>query len=378
MSRVTLWSLGLLLVMARGARAEIYYSADNLPGMGTCPDGQISWFMDPQEGRVIHVRVQDASGQNSERCEFTAPQRAKAEWLGRTIYVGWKSRIDAPLSGGWNGIYQMKSRGAGMVADQPVVVDIRSGRLTVSNHENVGGQETPRTVWSAPLPMGRWFSLVLKVKYSESRTGGTIEVWFDGVPQMLTSGSRVHTGATWDGDNNNMHWGIYRADEVNGAGNHYIKRPRVASTYEEADPDGRNPTPAPDAGTPMTDAGGGRADAAAAPDLAADRGAGGGGGGAGGEGGAGGTGGGGGTGAGRDAGATGGTGGAGGGGSGGAVGAGGAGGGNDPGSGGEAGTPPPRPPRPPAGGCAVGGSPAGGAGLLWTALIALLTRRRRR
>jgi MYXO-CTERM domain-containing protein len=251
-----LTALTVTLLAPLAARAEIYYSADNLPGQGTCTDGDITWFMDPQEGRVIDVRVQDATGKNSERCEFATPQRPRGEWLGRTIYVGWKSRIDAPLSGGWNGMYQMKCHGT-HTADQPLVFDMSGGRLLLSNHEAINGQETPRTVWSAPLPMNRWFSIVLKVKYSESRTEGTVQLWFNGVLQTLANGTTTHTGATWDGDGNNMHWGIYRADEVQGEGHHYIKRPRVASTFEEADPAGGSEPP------PPTDASAGPADAGA-------------------------------------------------------------------------------------------------------------------
>jgi hypothetical protein len=214
----------------------VSYSADNLPGMGTCPNGNISWFMDPQYGRVIRVHVTDQTGKNSERCEFVASNGGRMP--GETYYIGWRSRVDTPLAGGWNGIYQMKCHGD-HVADQPLVLTMRSGRLVLENHEDVGGKEAARTVWSTELPVNKWFTIVLRVHYSESRTEGSVELWYDGKPQVLTSGTTVHHGQTWDGSENNMHWGIYRADEVNGEGDHYLGAPRVATTFAEADPDGK-------------------------------------------------------------------------------------------------------------------------------------------
>jgi hypothetical protein len=67
-----------------------------------------------------------------------------------------------------------------------------------------------------------------------------------GEPQLL-NGTTIHHGQTWDGSENNMHWGIYRADEINGTEIHYLSRPVIATTQAEADPGGggANPTPTP-------------------------------------------------------------------------------------------------------------------------------------
>jgi len=64
-------------------------------------------------------------------------------------------------------------------------------------------------VWSRQLPLDTWFTIVLRVKYSESRTEGEVQLWYDGVLQTLAGGTTTHHGQTWDGDENNMHWGIY-------------------------------------------------------------------------------------------------------------------------------------------------------------------------
>jgi hypothetical protein len=55
-------------------RAEIIYTGESLPGLGTCPDGDISWAMDAEQGRVIRVHAIDRAGQPSERCEFVTVQ----------------------------------------------------------------------------------------------------------------------------------------------------------------------------------------------------------------------------------------------------------------------------------------------------------------
>jgi MYXO-CTERM domain-containing protein len=256
-----------LLFVPRLATATVVYSADNLPGMGTCTNGNISWFLDPQYGRVIRVHVVDAVGKNSERCEFVASNGGRMP--GETYFIGWRSRVDTPLAGGWNGIYQMKCHGD-HVADQPLVLTMRDNRLVLENHEDIGGKETSRMVWSTDLPVNKWFSVVLRVHYSESRTEGSVELWFNGKPQILAGGTTIHHGQTWDGSENNMHWGIYRADEVMGEGDHYLWRPRVATTFAEADPDGKPEPAAPDGSVgdaSPADAGAAAADASLSPDA---------------------------------------------------------------------------------------------------------------
>jgi Polysaccharide lyase len=228
---------GALLVTSIPAGASVIYSAgDRLPGTATCPNGGFSWLDDRQEGRVIRVRVSEIDPQvkNSERCEFVGGGRGALK-NGATIYVGWKSRLTMPQSNSWNGIWQAKCHGD-QVADQPLVLDASHGRLTLSNHEDINGREVGRTVWSVPLPKGRWFSIVMKIRYSESRTQGYVQLWYDGQLQTLSNGKTIHYGQTWDGSENDMHWGIYRRSSVNGTQYHDIKNLRIATTFAEVNP----------------------------------------------------------------------------------------------------------------------------------------------
>jgi MYXO-CTERM domain-containing protein len=248
--------VGLVAHAAAPARGEIIYRGESLPGTGTCPDGDISFAMDPKHGRVIRVRAVDKSGQPSERCEFVGGGGGRL-MPGMTVWIGWRSRVVTPAPNVRNVMFQAKCHGM-HVADQPLVFEMRGGKLTLNNHEDIGGVETPRTVWSRELPLDTWFTILMKVHYSESRTEGSVQLWFNGALQTLANGSTTHHGQTYDGAENNVHWGIYRGASVNGEAFHYLWRPRIATTRAEADPDdGTEPTAdgSPD-GAGVRDAGG--------------------------------------------------------------------------------------------------------------------------
>ena len=253
-------ALSLCVVVAAGlaspAGATVLWERTTLPGMGTCPNGNISMVSDPVQGQVIKVQVAevDTSVSNSERCEFVMSNNGEALYsAGATLYIGWKSRVVTPVTSTWNGIYQAKCHGS-HVADQPLVWSVANGQLRLENHEDIGGQEVSRTVYSRSLPMDTWFSITMKIHFSESRTAGYVQVWYNGVLQTLANGSTIHFGQTWDGSENNMHWGIYRRSSVNGTEIHYVWRPRLATTFAEANPGGGTvtptPTPTPTATTP--------------------------------------------------------------------------------------------------------------------------------
>ena len=219
--------------LAAEASAEVIYDGTSLPGTGTCPDGTIAWHNDSVLGRVFRIQVHEVTDKNSERCEFAVGRDGLRN--GATVWLGWKSRVAAPVTNSWNGIFQAKCHGS-HVADQPLVWSIRGGRLSLENHEDIGGEEVSRTVWSTTLPMNRWFSILMRVHYSESRTEGSVQLWYNGAAQTFSNGTTTHRGQTWDGSENNVHWGIYRRSSIDGAQTHYVWRPRIATTRAEADP----------------------------------------------------------------------------------------------------------------------------------------------
>ncbi|MGP3983090.1 hypothetical protein [Streptomyces sp. KR80] len=229
-------AFALVMAIAPASHATIIWQGgDNLPGTGTCPDGSITWNNDAQQGRVIRFSVVERTGQNSERCEMAVARRLLSE--GQTVYIGWKSKVVVPTSSGWNGILQLKSHGD-YVTGHPLNIGVSGGQLTLNNFEDINGVETKRTVWSRPLPQNTWFSIMLKIRYSENRSVGYVQVWYNGAWQTLANGSTIHYGQTWDGSENNVHWGIYRSDDVNGTQTHDLWRPRIATTWQEAIPNG--------------------------------------------------------------------------------------------------------------------------------------------
>ncbi|HXF10356.1 MAG TPA: RICIN domain-containing protein [Desulfuromonadaceae bacterium] len=226
----------LALAFASTTHATVLWSQDTLPGTGLAPDGPITWFNDPTVGQCIDCRVfdQDCSLQNSERVEFNTTSSVNPLSNGLTCYVGWRSRFNGPMATSWNGLMQLKCRCDG---DQPLVLDYSNGKMTLSNHQGINGQEVATTVWQVPTPGNVWFDLVLKLHLSDDPTQGTVEVWYNGVKQTLANGSTIYHGATWGGTiQNDIHWGIYRRCSNNGTADLYVQRPRIATTFAEAAP----------------------------------------------------------------------------------------------------------------------------------------------
>jgi hypothetical protein len=221
----------LVLALAVPAQAIVIHRQTGLPGDQTCPNGDISWHNDSQEGRVLKFTVREGSGK--ERCEFAVGRRKLQN--GQTVYIGWKSRVIAPSSGDWNNIFQLKCHGK-FVANHPLLLRVGGKRLHMLNYEDVNGKLQNRQVWSTPLPHDKWFSIVLKVHYSESRSQGSVQIWYNDKLQKLDNGKTIHNGQTWDGSENNVHFGIYRTARINGNQVHYIKDAVIATTFDEANP----------------------------------------------------------------------------------------------------------------------------------------------
>ncbi|RZB14004.1 hypothetical protein StrepF001_40915 [Streptomyces sp. F001] len=211
----------------------IWQGGNTLPGIGTCPNGAINWHSDATYGNVPRFTVNEVTDGNSERCEMAVARRSLTD--GMTVYIGWKSRVTAPTTNTWNYILQLKSHGTN-VANHPLTLGVGGGNLTLRNDEDINGTQVGRTVWSTPLRQGQWFSMMLKIRYSEDRTVGYVQVWYNGAWQTLANGTTVHYGQTWDGEENNVHWGIYRRSSVNGTQTHDLYHPRIATTWQEAIP----------------------------------------------------------------------------------------------------------------------------------------------
>ena len=118
-------------------QGKVIYQATSLPGTGTCPNGAISWFNDPQQGRVIRTRIEEVSTGNSERCEFVGGGGGRLQ-NGMTVYVGLEVQGGRPVSGRGTGC---SNSSATVARGRPAAGGrIRNGRLILENHEDIGGR----------------------------------------------------------------------------------------------------------------------------------------------------------------------------------------------------------------------------------------------
>jgi hypothetical protein len=189
------------------------------------PSGDISWFDDPTEGKVVRLRAVD-SNDSKERGEFDMEKDILKN--GDTVWVGWRAKLEIPNPGQeWRNIFQEKSYGS-YQENVPFCLRVDAGTMRLLD-------QNAKTIWTHPPILGKWFSIVMKVFYATPPTG-TIELWIDGEAQKFTNGTTVGHLGTWGGGMQNMHWGVYRTARIGGTDVHYISHLRVATTREAATP----------------------------------------------------------------------------------------------------------------------------------------------
>lgn len=228
----------MLLGILPAAEATIHYQLNGLPGnfAGSAPNGRFSWYQDSKEGRVLHIELLDAAS-GKERAEFVASGKGN-KYKDKTVYIGWKSRLNLPKSNqGTTCLMQGYAAG-----DRKIVhpfdlhANTQTNELLLFRHSGQG-EDARSTLWKRTLPSSStWFSIVLKVRYSSNASVGYVELWYNGTKQTLSNGSQQVKMQTWDGVDNNVHWGMYRRGPINGTGHHYMKNVRIASSYAEAVP----------------------------------------------------------------------------------------------------------------------------------------------
>jgi len=189
------------------------------------PSGDISWFDDPTEGKVVRLRAVD-SNDSKERGEFDMAKDILKN--GDTVWVGWRAKLEIPNPGQeWRNIFQEKSYGS-YQENVPFCLRVDAGTMRLLD-------QNAKTIWTHAPILGRWFTILMKIVYA-TPPNGTIELWIDGEAQKFTGGTAVGHLGTWGGGQQNMHWGIYRTSRISGTDVHYISHLRVATTREAATP----------------------------------------------------------------------------------------------------------------------------------------------
>jgi hypothetical protein len=199
---------------------------DPLPSLvQSHPSGDISWFDDPTEGKVVRLRALDSTDVK-ERGEFDMDKDVLHD--GMTVWVGWRAKLEIANPGQeWRNIYQEKSYGS-YQENVPFCLRVDAGTMRLLD-------QNAKALWTHAPILDKWFSIVMKVVYA-TPPNGTIELWIDGEPQKFSDGSMVAHLGTWGGGQQNMHWGVYRSGRISGTDVHYISHLRVATSREAATP----------------------------------------------------------------------------------------------------------------------------------------------
>lgn len=135
---------------------------------------------------------------------------------GDDLYLRFLARLSEgfPAEDTWQLIWQLHQDGDD--GSPPLALAIEGsdpGRFILE------GADPADVYWEGPeIDTGRWHAFVLRVNHSPDDDTGFVEVWHDGVQQLLTNGEyRLHTSTMLD-ESNYPKVGYYRNPEMSGTG----------------------------------------------------------------------------------------------------------------------------------------------------------------
>jgi hypothetical protein len=168
----------------------------------------------------------------SNRCEAHGVAGFQAK-EGNTLYIGWRSKLSLPASNlTTNAVFQWKAYGGNMQQNYPVVIKTLNGRLTL---EHYAPGKIRTEVWSAPVVLNAWMSLVLCIHVSTDGKAGYLEFWYNGRQQTLAKGVQRYYCRTFDAESVDPKWGIYGA--ANYDMTNMVGSLRIAGDYAGAAPE---------------------------------------------------------------------------------------------------------------------------------------------
>jgi len=215
--------------------------------------GTIDIVSDPkgQFGQVFHYNITDNPDGTKDRCESRGHKLLDGTnytlTRGNTYYVGWRALWDGNVgtqSGKWVALWQMHAYGGVGMGAPFVIRTLGDGQIHLQN--NVVG--TNVHIWSAPLVRNQWHRFVLYTHLDHRANVGWVEFWYNGQKQTFINGQQRFYCPTHEDDSgtfNKLKWGLYRTGSATGSWHAWMSRARIATTFEEADPDGGTPSPTP-------------------------------------------------------------------------------------------------------------------------------------
>jgi Polysaccharide lyase len=216
------------------------------------PPGRLRVVEDPKGlyGKVYLAFLRDGdvwSGDGTARAEFYGtdlPSDSYLEYVdGDDYYFGWRSMISrgkySTGDGNLGNLVQFK--GDSNCGGPAVGLTLENGRVTFRS-------ELSGIFWRGPSAArfaGSWHSFVVHIHFSTNPSAGFVELWFDGVRQTLTDGTRHHVMATMCPSDRHVYlkMGFYRGAKITGYGAayHWIDTPRLGTSYSAVVP--RSPVP---------------------------------------------------------------------------------------------------------------------------------------
>jgi Polysaccharide lyase len=145
---------------------------------------------------------------------------------GSQYYLGWGFKLTSTVNN--NAIFQWKAYGSPMVQNFPLVIKMVSGQLQLHYFPPGGGDVT---LWSRSISANTWYKVYLRIRVSDSTSGGSVSLWFNDAQQTLSNGSTSYTGKTFDGSSVDPKWGIYGAT---GTSLHdYVRHLRIGTALAD-------------------------------------------------------------------------------------------------------------------------------------------------
>ena len=221
-------ALGLVL-MAGPAQAVVIWSGDAAAvgypfGNSNCGrPGSIKVVSVPVHGKVW----QYTKPKGDMRCESHGISiRGKRYKFSNnsTYYLGWWMNLSNTADNNAN--FQWKSYGH-HIQNFPLALKMSKGKLTLLNRQPKGHTFFP---WAVPFAANTWHHIVLGIHTSDQLLGGWAELYYDGVQQTFSNGSKRWACRTWD-SSNEPKWGVYGAQRT--AVINLVDDLKVGSTYAD-------------------------------------------------------------------------------------------------------------------------------------------------
>jgi len=224
----------IVLVAATPANAAVIWNGDaglgrdvlgGTGGDGNCGTGSITAVDEPGHGLVWRFH----KPARSNRCEVHGIRVGGSMYKfqeNATYYLGWSSRLTSTVNN--NAVFQWKSYGRHRV-NFPVWLKMVDGRLTLFQRQ-LGPRES--RIWSTPVRENTWNHIVLGIHTSNADRGGWVELYFNGVQQTFTDGTRRYACRTWDAPGyNDPKWGIYgaRGKDISN----FVDDLKIGTTYAD-------------------------------------------------------------------------------------------------------------------------------------------------